>query len=154
MAVVSPNSLNYAISFLRCRIKAFPETTLKQEIEGMVATWSTIPTSRPQAARPRGRAGTETLEAKLLRRKRTIGTSTAVFDAVANKDIWIIEVADTCSADQFDAEQTRLLRNWVSKGGVLWVNSSVLDLFGVRHSTVSEASFAHCIPAAGRAPNT
>ena len=89
----------------------------------------------------------EDLQAKLLRRKRTISTSTAVYDAVANKEIRIIEVADGCTADQFDAEQTRLLRGWVSAGGVLWVNGNVLDLFGVRHSSGSRASFAHCVPA-------
>lgn len=69
----------------------------------------------------------KTLEEKMLRRKRTINTSTAVNDAVANDDIQIIEIADTCTADQFDVEQTNLLRKWVSDGGVLWVNNSVLE---------------------------
>ena len=132
--------------------KVFPDTPLKQEIEGMVATWRAVPKSGPRADAPSGRGRQETLEAKLLRRKRTISTSTAIYDAVANKEIWIIEVADTCTADQFDAEQARLLRDWVSDGGVLWVNSNVLDLFGIRHSTVSGGSFAHCVSAAGTHP--
>jgi len=96
---------------------------------------------------PSPRPKREDLQAKLLRRKRTISTSTAVYDAVANKEIRIIEVADGCTADQFDAEQTQLLCDWVSAGGVLWVNSNVLDLFGVRYSSGAQASFAHCVPA-------
>jgi tetratricopeptide (TPR) repeat protein len=133
--------------------KAFPSTPLKQEIEGMVATWRTIPKSGPHAEPPGNRGRQDTLEAKLLRRKRTINTSTAVYDAVANKEIWIIEVADTCTADQFDAEQARLLRGWVSDGGVLWVNSNVLSLFGVRHDSFKcGLTQLECEPAGGSHP--
>ncbi len=128
-------------------LKAFPDTPLKKEIEGKLPDWRNLPKIGLYVPIPGRGQGHDTLEAKLLRRKRTIDTSTAVYDAVANKEIWIIEVADACTADQFNAEQTRLLRNWVSEGGVLWVNSNVLDLFGVRHSRGSDASFAHCIPA-------
>jgi hypothetical protein len=106
----------------------------------------TMDSTQPPVIRQR----IEDLEAKLLRRKRTINTSTAVYDAVTNKEIWIIEVADTCTADQFDAEQTRLLRDWVSQGGVLWVNSNVLGLFGVRYSPLTSSSGPEeCVPAGG-----
>jgi hypothetical protein len=91
----------------------------------------------------------ETLEAKLLRHKSTINTSTAIYAAVANKDVRIIEVADTCMADQFDAEQTRLLRDWVSNGGVLWVNSNVLSLFGVRRGQINNSGEKECVSAGG-----
>jgi hypothetical protein len=141
-------------------LKAFPETPLKQDIEGMVASWRTIPNPGPRreapsevGPRPGGRD--ETLEAKLLRRKRNIGTSTAIYDAVANKEIWIIEVADTCTADQFDAEQARLLRNWVSEGGVLWVNSNVLSLLNIRCSPANFSSISsriECVAAGGTHP--
>ena len=144
-----------AVRIAELFLKAFPETPLKQEIEGMVATWKTIPKRGPGAKPPGSGHGREDLEAKLLRRKRTINTSTAIYDAVANKEIWIIEVADECTADQFDAEQTRLLRNWVSEGGVLWVNSSVLSLLNIRYSPADHFNLSgriECAAAGGTHP--
>lgn len=144
-------------------LAACPDTPLKEEIEGKITEWQSAPRVGPRVAAPGLMAPApsqapsgrhETLEEKLLRRKRTINTSTAVYDAVANKDIWIIEVADTCTAEQFDAEQARLLRDWVSAGGVVWVNSNVLSLFGVRYSSGTFNIFGNmqCVPAGGSHP--
>ena len=108
---------------------------------------------------PQGRAPIkrETLQEKLSRCRRIISTPTAVDDAVASKEVMIIQVADTCTADQFDAGQTKLLQDWVAGGGVLWANSSVLGLFGIRYAAtphyVFGGSFA-CTPASGRHPVT
>ena len=143
-----------AISLAEWLLATHPDAAVKQEIEGKIAAWRAMPKREPRV-RPRmapRRGGNETLEAKLLRRKRTISTSTAVDDAVANKEIWIIEVADSCTADEFDAEQTRLLRNWVKEGGVLWVNSSVLSLLGVQYSSIDYWWGSECSPAGANHP--
>jgi hypothetical protein len=63
-----------------------------------------------------------------------IYSTDAIPAAVANPEIRIIEVADGCSADRFDAHQTKLLNDWVSQGNVLWVNNNVLKLFAIRYS--------------------
>ncbi|MEN6405345.1 MAG: GYF domain-containing protein [Thermoguttaceae bacterium] len=112
--------------------KTFPDSSVAQEIAGKLAAWKAIPATSSGRSKNL-RSSRMDLNEKLLRRKTTINTSTAVYNAVANKNVWIIEVADTCTADQFDAEQTRLLRKWVGDGGVLWANSNVLQLFGVRY---------------------
>ena len=127
-----------------------PDTPLKPEAEKSIAQWQKMPRVGPAQPPPGHGTRPEDLETQLLRRKRTINTSTAVYDAVTNKEIWIIEVADSCRADQFDAEQARLLRDWVAEGGVLWVNSSVLSLFGVRHTTFKcFGTDLECDPAGG-----
>ena len=87
----------------------------------------------------------------MSRRRMMIYSSDAIPAAVANSEVRIIEVADGCSADRFDARQTKLLQDWVSQGGILWVNNNVLKLFAIRYSrlerdnrqrlcTVSEAA--------------
>lgn len=132
--------------------KVFPDSPRYQEIAGKIVAWRAVPQS-DRSARVRGTTlGQEDLNAKLLRRKRTISTPTAVHDAVANNEVWIIEVADSCTADQFDAEQTRLLRTWVSDGGVLWVNSSVLSLFGIQYSHLPDSWSTRCEAAGGTHP--
>ena len=67
-----------------------------------------------------------------------------------NKEICIIEVADECTDDKFDAEQGRQLREWVSKGNVLWANNSVLSIFNIHHSTAHY--YGDCRPAGGSHP--
>lgn len=123
------------------------ETPLKQDIDRRIAEWQKQP---PLAARsPNG--DPITLTEKLLRCKLTINTSTAIHDAVNNKDICIIEVADTCTVDQFDAEQARILKKWVSAGGVLWVNSSVLSMFDIGYSKLRR-NRVDCVPAGASHP--
>lgn len=82
------------------------------------------------------RQGFETLEEELVRRHVTIRSPEALSAAVNRKDVQIIEVATTCTADKFDAAQTALLQKWVSQGGVLWASNDVLSLMGVQTSTL------------------
>ena len=116
------------------------------------------PPEAPQAAEaansraesPDGGPRRDPVAERLRKRKTIINSSTDVPSAVANKDTWIIEVADACTADQFDIEQTRLLRRWVAEGGVLWVNSDVLSLFGVRYTSIGVVlGTLECEPARG-----
>ena len=91
------------------------------------------------------------MDEELSHRRMMIYSSDAVPAAVANPEVRIIEVTDACNADRFDARQTKLLQDWVSQGGILWVNNNVLKLFGIHYSrlerdnhqwlcTVSEAA--------------
>ena len=141
----------------RCKefVNAFPNSEHVKKVQKTLHETEQSLAQHPIGAGPLpgvGR-GVETLEEKLLRRKKHISTSTEVYDAVSNKEIWIIEVADSCTADQFDAEQTQLLLAWVNDGGVLWVNSNVLTLFGVRHSHFEcGLTQLECEPAGGSHP--
>jgi hypothetical protein len=91
------------------------------------------------------------LQDRLRRHKVIIANAAAVKNAVAREDVRIIQVADACTANQFNAEQERLLRNWVAEGGILWVNSDVLLLFGIRSGRVDEHKY-DCQPAGGNIP--
>jgi tetratricopeptide (TPR) repeat protein len=135
-----------------------PQTPLADELKQKIAEWrqgkpkqpGTGPAPPRHEPRPEGEL---TLEEKLLKRKRTISTPTAVYDAVKNEDLWIIEIADACTAEQFNAEETQLLRKWVSRGGVLWVNSSVLSLFAVQYTSFQcLGTSLECEPAGGNLP--
>ena len=78
------------------------------------------------------------LQQQLLQHKRIISTSTEVFDAVTDNNIRIIEVADKCTAEQFDTEQARFLPDWVSNGGVLWANNNLVTS---RRTTIIVSKF-------------
>ncbi|HPP52937.1 MAG TPA: hypothetical protein PK777_08315, partial [Thermoguttaceae bacterium] len=96
-----------------------------------------------------------TLEDKLREHKMVISTSTQVEAAVRNKQTRIIELADTCTYSQFDAQQANLLRDWVRNGGILWVNNDVLNgIFGITYSRITNPLFwgAVTTPAGGSSP--
>ena len=101
-----------------------------------------------QLDQPEGPIPEDLLE-KLRRQKVRVANASAVENAVERKDVRIIEVADTCTANQFTTEQERRLRNWVAEGGILWVNSDVLLLFGIRSERHWLDSWCHCQPAGG-----
>jgi hypothetical protein len=82
------------------------------------------PTARPK----------ESLKEELSRRRVILHSPDDLRAAVADPEIRIIDVADACSSDRFDPAQTTLLQKWVSNGGILWANSSVLSLFGMHYS--------------------
>ena len=68
-----------------------------------------------------------------------------------NKDVWIIEVADDCTADEFSPLQTKLLKEWVSKGGVLWANNNVVVLLGIHCLSFPEGKGLECAAAGNHA---
>ena len=76
----------------------------------------------------------ESLEDELARRLAVANAPDELAAAMANQDIAIIQVADACTADKLSPEQSTRLRQWISDGGILWVNNDVLKLLGVQHS--------------------
>ncbi len=78
--------------------------------------------------------GNPTLDEQLASGRAFVTTPDEIKTAVADKNIHIIEVANACTADKFDAAQGKLLQDWVNNGGVLWATNDVLTLFGVPHS--------------------
>jgi hypothetical protein len=89
----------------------------------------------PAAAAPPG----DPLDEELSRRQVIVYSPDAVPAATANRGIRIIEVANVCTADRFNPHQTSLLQDWVSKGGILWVNNNVLTFFGLRYAKLGPA---------------
>ena len=127
-------------------------TALPQEPKAIASVEPTRPpveSPRPPVApsRPHG----ELLEEEVARRRALVDTPGAMKEAVANRDIRIIDVDDVCAANQFNPEQAGLLRSWVSEGGVLWANNNVLTLFGVRSSKLAPGDGALCCTVSGRA---
>ncbi len=138
-----------AIATAEWLLKECPKTPKKQEINDKIVEWKAMPPSGPKVEPPRPPGQSEnvekTLEEELTSRRVIINTPSAIKAAVANKDVWIIQVADTCTADKFDSHHTELLRNWVSNGGILWANNNVLALFGVRHQRYGTLFWSpHC----------
>ena len=90
------------------------------------------------------------LETRINLRKTTLSVASGVSAAIGNKEISIIDVADTCTADQFDAKNTKLLQDWVAAGHVLWVNSNVLSLFEIGRTPTRGLYWGvECLPADG-----
>jgi hypothetical protein len=73
------------------------------------------------------------VDEELSQRRLRIYSSNGVPAAVSNPAVRIIEVTNACSAGQFDAQQLKLLQDWVSEGGILWVSNDVLKLFDIRY---------------------
>ncbi|MDW8037872.1 MAG: DUF4339 domain-containing protein, partial [Thermoguttaceae bacterium] len=98
----------------------------------------------------------ETLQDKLRKHRKILASSTQVAAAVKDPQTKIIELTDTCTYSQFDAQQAQLLRDWVRNGGVLWVNNDVLNgVFGIRYSRIiyfPVMSSQNCVPAGGDHP--
>ena len=87
--------------------------------------------SSPQGSRPNP---SESLEQEMARRRVLIADPANIVSVVANREVLIMELADHCTLDKFDAKQAKLLQAWVYSGGVLWTNNNVLRLFGIQYS--------------------
>ena len=126
-----------------------PDSPLRQQIEEKIAAWRAGPsgTQTPAAAEPADGGKQAELDAKLQERKKTVNTPLEVIEAVQDKEIWIIEVSDYFTGDQFSPRQAKILKDWVSKGGILWANNNVLLLLGIRYSILREAKGLECAAA-------
>ncbi|MFO7902359.1 MAG: GYF domain-containing protein [Pirellulaceae bacterium] len=50
-----------------------------------------------------------------------------------SESIHVARVANECTRENFNTDQEQRLQQWVSDGGVLWVNNNVLTFFGIEY---------------------
>ena len=126
------------------------DSPLKQQIDKKIAAWKAGPNAQPEPA-PVETADSQKqaeLDSKLLVRKRTVSDPLELIGALMDKEVWIIEVSDEFEASQLSRRQTVTnLKNWVSKGGILWANNSMLGLFGIQYTVLREGKGLDCAPA-------
>jgi hypothetical protein len=131
-----------------------PESLLRKQIDEKVTAWQGghAANPAPAAAESPEAAKQAELDAKLAEHKQTVTNLLALINAMQDKDVWIIEVADGFDAGKFTSPgQMKLFQEWVSSGGIVWANNSVLGLLGIHYSTLWEGKGLECA-ATGKHP--
>ena len=124
-----------------------PDSPLRQEIDKKIAAWQAVRPTQPAAAAavdPAVAAKQAELDAKLEEHKAKVDSTREVMNATQDKNVWIIEVGDNCSASDFRQTQAKLFKDWVRKGGIVWADNSVLRLFGVGLMSLQEGQGLEC----------
>jgi hypothetical protein len=125
-----------------------PDSPLRQEIDKKIAAWQAGPAGAQPAAAPAVdpavAAKQAELDTKLEEHKAKVEDTLGVMNATLDKNIWIIEVGDGCSASAFSPKQMKLFKDWVRKGGIVWADNSVLRLFGIGLMPLQEGQGLEC----------
>ena len=121
-------SRRQALVLAAALLKASPDTPLKMEVQQAQAQWQ----ERTFGKLAPGQTDLADLVEKELK-IMTLSTGGAIRLLASNpRAAHVVDV--NCRRQDFTAEEADILRKWVADGGVAWIRSDALLLFGIGHS--------------------